>query len=189
MFRLRPIADEDAPLVVQLRTQPELARWLRPTSNRLEDQLAWLDDYYRRPNDYYFVVEGREPEGLISLYNIADGQGEWGRWILKPGSLAAVESALLIYRGAFERLNLASVYCHTLSENSKVLSFHDSCGIQQRQLLPAAVELNGRTLDMVEHRLDRQRWESHTAPSLEKLASLTRRFHRGPGTVGRSSDR
>ncbi|RYF66077.1 MAG: N-acetyltransferase, partial [Comamonadaceae bacterium] len=100
-FGLRPVQDSDAPLLLALRGDPTLNRYLNPTSDRLDDQLAWLQAYYERPGDFYFVVErlhdGRA-EGVASIYNVDTVQktAEWGRWILRPGSFAAPESALLI---------------------------------------------------------------------------------------------
>src|ERR1700733_7831815 len=113
-FRLRPIGDRDASLVLELRGDAKRNRFLHPIPPRLDDQLAWLARYYERPGDYYFVVERRDSgaaEGVISIYDIdpLGESGEWGRWILKPGSLAAVESAWLIYRCAFEQLGLQRV--------------------------------------------------------------------------------
>lgn len=181
-FRLRPIGDADAPLVVALRGNPALNRYLHATSSSLADQLAWFARYYERPGDYYFVVEQLESgmaEGMISIYDI-DSQsrcGEWGRWILKAGSLAAVESAWLIYRCAFERLGLERVCSRTVAENAPVVSFHDSCGITARRVLPGHFELDGRRVDAVEHEVSRQAW-SEISPRLERLAWLTaRRLH------------
>jgi RimJ/RimL family protein N-acetyltransferase len=176
-FRLRPVGNADASLILWLRTKPELNRFLHGTSPSLDDQLTWLDHYYERPGDYYFVVERQEtgvPEGVVSIYDI-DPQsisGEWGRWILKPGSLAAVESAWLIYRCAFEQLDLRQVYCRTVADNTPVVSFHDSCGIAERRLLPGYFDLNGRLVDAVEHRVERQTWRE-LGPRLERLAKLT----------------
>jgi len=183
-FRLRPIGDADAALVLELRSNPELNRFLHATSPSLDDQLAWLARYYERPGDYYFVVErlqGGAAEGVISLYDIdaANHGGEWGRWILRPGSLAAVESAWLIYRCAFETLGLQEVYCRTVADNGPVVSFHDSCGIADRRVLPAHFDLGGRKVDAVEHRVVRSQW-NELGPRLEKLARLTaRRLQRG----------
>ena len=179
VFRLRPITDNDAAMVIELRSNSELNRFLHAISNRIEDQLAWLARYYERGGDYYFVIERRTngmPEGVIALYDIdlATSSGEWGRWILRPGSLAAVESAYLIYRTAFELLGLNSVYCRTVIDNGKVVSFHDSCGITARQLLPQHLELGGHRHDAVEHRVDLASWRD-IKPRLEKLAQLTAR--------------
>lgn len=176
-FRLRPITDADALLLVELRGNPELNYYLHASSNRVEDQLAWLARYYEREGDYYFVLErraSRMPEGVLSLYNIdpATHSGEWGRWILKPGSLGAVESAWLIYRAALELLGLDSVYCRTVANNEKVVSFHDSCGVTTCRILPHHFELGERKLDAVEHRVDRASWVK-IAPRLERLALLT----------------
>jgi len=182
-FRLRPIGDGDAALVLELRNNPQLNRFLHATSSSLAAQLAWLAQYYERPGDYYFVVERQQdglPEGVISLYDIdaAGHAGEWGRWILRPGSLAAVESAWLIYRCAFEQLGLDEVYCRTVADNASVVSFHDSCGIAQRTRLPGHFDLDGRRVDAVEHRVSRAAWHDLT-PRLEKLAQLTaRRLYR-----------
>jgi RimJ/RimL family protein N-acetyltransferase len=183
-FRLRPITNADAAFIIELRTDPEHNRYLHAISNRIDDQEAWLASYYDRTGDYYFVIERLDSgaaEGAISIYNIdpQSNTGEWGRWILKPGSLAAIESALLIYRVAFEAIGLNSVYCLTVADNAKVVSFHDSCGIVQRQMLPQHFEICGQRLDAVEHRVTRTNWPE-IAQRLEKLSKIiARRAVRG----------
>ncbi|MBK9162182.1 MAG: GNAT family N-acetyltransferase [Nitrosomonadales bacterium] len=177
IFRLRPIADADASLVVELRNNSELNRFLHASSDKVEDQLAWLAKYYQREGDYYFVIERCSDgarEGVIALYDIDPNKsaGEWGRWILKPGSLAAVESAFLIYRVAFDLLGLEGAYCRTVADNSKVVSFHDSCGISDRKLLPGHFELESGSHDAIEHRVDRSSWDG-LRPRLENLVRLT----------------
>lgn len=178
-FNLRPVEDDDAPFVLALRNNPKLNRYLHHTSACLANQLAWQHAYYSRPGDYYFVIERHAdgtPQGLISIYDIDAvlGSGEWGRWILKPGSLAAIESAWLIYRCAFECLGLREVYSRTVADNASVVSFHDSCGIPNRKLLPQHFEVDGRRLDAIEHRLIRNEWTA-VSPRLEQLARRTAR--------------
>lgn len=183
-FRLRPIVDTDAAFVVALRSNPELNRYLHAGANRLKDQLAWLAQYYEREGAYYFVIErctNGMSEGVIGLYDIdlAARSGEWGWWILRPSSLAGVESAYLIYRTAFELLGLSSVHCCTVSDNDKVVSFHDSCGITARKFLSQHFELGGHRHDAVEHHVDLASWIG-IKPGLEQLAQLTaRRINRG----------
>lgn len=161
-FRLRPVTDADAEFIVSLRTNPTLTGFLHPVSNRVEDQVAWLNAYYDRPGDFYFVIESASggSEGLVSIYDIDSGRsdGEWGRWILRPGSLAAVESALLVYRMGFEVLGLRELYCRTVADNRAVVSFHDSCGIENRKLLPGFFSIKGVLQDAVEHRVDAHSW-------------------------------
>ncbi|MBX3678156.1 MAG: GNAT family N-acetyltransferase [Rhodocyclaceae bacterium] len=178
-FRLRPIFDEDAVRIVELRSNPTLNRYLHASAGLVEEQLAWLAGYYDRLGDYYFAVECRTDhhfEGLVAIYDIDTSTkcGEWGRWILRQGSLAAVESAWLIYRVGFDLLGLDQVLCRTVADNVQVVSFHDSCGITERRLLPKHFTLDGHILDAIEHRLDRETW-AVIEPNLKKLVRLVAR--------------
>ncbi|NND00942.1 MAG: GNAT family N-acetyltransferase [Gammaproteobacteria bacterium] len=178
-FRLRPVRDEDAEFIVGLRCNPVLNQFLHTTSNSIDDQLRWLHEYYQRANDYYFIIENSsttEAEGVIGLYSVnnADQDGEWGRWILASGSLASVESAWLIYRFAMDELGLQTVYCRTVADNQKVVSFHDSCGVSNRKSLSKHLFLNGEQVDAIEHRLDREAWAG-VQQKLEKLVKMTAR--------------
>lgn len=179
-FRLRPVCEDDAAFMLELRCKPALSRYLHTTPPGVDAQRAWIARYYERPGDYYFVIErlrSGDAEGLISLYDIDAEQprvGEWGRWILRPSSLAAIESAWLIYRFAFEEQRLRSVYCRTVANNAAVVSFHDSCGIAERRLLPSHFGFGDRQADAVEHRVDQKAWEA-LGPRLEALARSTAR--------------
>jgi RimJ/RimL family protein N-acetyltransferase len=171
-YALRPIRAEDAAFVVELRSDPELGAYLHRTSGRVEDQEAWLAAYFDRLGDYYFIVEelpSGEPVGTIGIYDSDGRQAEWGRWLIRQGSVAAVESALLVYRAAFEGLGLAEVYCRTVAENARVVSFHDSSGAERVTTLKAHFELDSAAHDAVEHRVDRSRWDT-MRPKLECLA-------------------
>jgi len=56
-FRLRPIANHDAEFVVDLRTSSDRSRYLNKISSSVAAQNNWLEAYYQRENDYYFVIE------------------------------------------------------------------------------------------------------------------------------------
>jgi RimJ/RimL family protein N-acetyltransferase len=161
-YRLRPVRFDDAAFILSLRTNPELSRFLHPVTGRLDDQHAWFQSYEARDGDWYWIVERADGtrEGTIGLYGLeADARcAEWGRWILRPGSQAAVESVWLLYRAAFDRLGLNEVYCRTLAANTQVVSFHDTCGLVRHGLIPGAFEMGGRLMDAVEHRLLRAAW-------------------------------
>jgi RimJ/RimL family protein N-acetyltransferase len=184
VYRVRPVEDGDAPFIVSLRGMPELSHYLHASARTVEEQLAWQANYYQRAGDYYFVVERRQndaPEGLVSLYDVNPDtkDGEWGRWILKPGSLAAVESALLVYRVAFDLLGLNKVCSRTVADNVQVVSFHDSCGIPGRRILPGYFILEGRQYDAVEHCADSIFW----AELEQRLGNLARLIARKAHSV------
>lgn len=163
-FRLRPIELSDAPLIIDLRTgQTERSQFLHPISSDVNLQRDYLNKYFDTPNDYYFVIERlktAKPEGLISIYNIQNQTGEWGRWILDVTSLASVESCLLIYKIGFEYLNLLEIYCRTILSNKAVVSFHDSCKIPRNGLLHNFFTLGGKKFDTIEHRVNIEQWNS-----------------------------
>lgn len=160
-FRIRPIQIADAAFVVFLRGNPNLNKYLNPISGKIEDQIKWIESYFERENDYYFVVEkikDNQPEGLVSLYDVSldKKEGEWGRWILKEGSSAAVESASLIYKFSFEVLGLERIYCRTVVDNIKVCSFHDSCGLARGSVIK---NYFFEKLDAQEHVMTNDIWE------------------------------
>jgi RimJ/RimL family protein N-acetyltransferase len=178
-YRLRPVEMEDAVFVLSLRTDPELARFLNPTSPDIEDQKRWTAAYFERPGDYYWVIESKsgEPEGTIAIYDVdtASGTAEWGWWIVKHHSMAATESALLIYTAGFERLHMKSLYCRTVADNERVVSFHASCGLETRRILPGYFR---GSHDCVEQVQTRERWPESRA----RLTMLANRLAKKHGT-------
>jgi len=176
-FRLRPLTIADAEFVVGLRTDPILSRFINPTSPYVEDQVAWTERYYQRPDDCSFICErlSGQPEGMVSIYDIRDDEAyngktaEWGRWILRSGSPAALECAILVYRTAFEKLSLDSVYCRTVAANKSVVAFHTSTGLETRQILKDYVVLKDVLHDSIEQIMTKRHWWE-IRPSLENKA-------------------
>jgi RimJ/RimL family protein N-acetyltransferase len=179
-FTLRAIELGDASLIVNLRSDAERNRYLHRISLDVSDQTDYLAGYLTRGDDYYFVVDrvgpAPHPEGLIAIYDVDSehSRAEWGRWVIAEGSLAAVESAWLIYRVGFERLGLDEVYCRTLTENARTIAFHDRTGLERRGELDEPYEIDGREFAVTEHYLTRERWPEASARlerQAERLAS------------------
>ena len=180
-YRLRPVTLDDAAFIVELRSDPVRSRYLHRIPGGVAAQRRWLEDYFTRPGDYYFIIENRatgQREGAAGIYNVDPlaGDAEWGRWIIRPGSLAAVESACLIYRVGFEILKLESIYCRTIAENFSAVAFHDSFGVQREHILEQYFELDGRKLDAVQGRLTRTRWQALPERVTQTLARAAARF-------------
>lgn len=183
-FALRPVELADAEFIVAVRTSaPERTRYLHPISPDVAAQRQWLEGYFARADDYYWVIErheGAEREGLIGIYDLdrATASAEWGRWVLRPGSLAAVESALLIYRAGFETLGLQALHCLTVAENLPVLSFHDSCGLARLATLERRYTLGDGAHDAVKHGCTRAEWPALRArlePQAQRIAQRLKR--------------
>ncbi len=181
-YRLRPVTLEDAPFIMELRTDPLLGRFLHETSPRVEDQVAWLERYFSRPDDYYFIVEDAdsgEPHGAIGIYDIDRdaASAQWGRWVLKRGSMAALESAWLIYDAGFSKLRLASLSSRTLLDNPRVVSFHDSFGASRVGVLEGHFLVRGQRKSAIEHCIKAADWPALRARHYSTVSRLARRVH------------
>jgi len=156
-YRIRPVCLEDSKTIIKIRLEDcERNQYIHKVSEELEPQKKWIEEYFRREGDYYFLVENRltnKPEGLIGIYNIEGKKGEWGRWVIKKDSLAALESVNLIIKFAFLKLGLEEIYCRTIAENETVVSFHDSIGLSRIKILKNEFTLNERIYDAVLHSL------------------------------------
>jgi RimJ/RimL family protein N-acetyltransferase len=186
-FRLRPITEQDAEFVVALRSMAGRSQYLNPISPSVDAQLRWLDDYFKRAGDYYFVIErivGDRPEGLISLYDVAseEGAAEWGRWIVAPSSLAAIESVVLLMDFAFGTLGLRQVYSCTVAENNATNSFHDGCGFRRAGVQVGRFTMEGRAVDAVRHECASADWTVLRPALAAKRNKISQRINRdAPG--------
>lgn len=131
-FNLRSVTQADADFIIKLRTENhQRAHYLNPINSQRVEQERWIEEQRARPGDYYFVIEEKKshkPVGLIGLYDVASGQGEWGRWIIEEHSDSATESFYLICKFAFEKLNLNKIFSNTAQANAAVIKFHDAIG-------------------------------------------------------------
>ena len=182
-YRLRPVTMEDAAFIVELRSDPVLNRYLHEISPRVDVQVAWLERYFARPDEYYFIVEhadSGERHGTIGIYDVekAAASAEWGRWILKQGSMAALESAWLVYEAGFSKLGLATLSSRTLVENTCVVSFHDSFGASRIGILKDHFVVGGERRSAIEHRIEAADWPALRSRHYSTVSRLARRAYR-----------
>jgi len=173
-YRLRPVTVEDARFIIDTRLEDaERNRFIHRVSSDVSRQVEWLEANMKREDDYYFVVENLitgEPEGLIGIYDIKDGVAEWGRWVIRKSSFAAVESVDLVYQAAFEQLGLEELYCRTLCLNTSVVSFHDSIGQKNGGIIRECFTIDGKKYDAVRHYVDRQYYYDTIQETLQSKA-------------------
>ena len=171
-YLLRPVKMEDAQFIIDVRLEDqERNQFIHKISSELKVQEQWIENYLSREKDYYFVIENvltKEREGLIAIYDVADERAEWGRWVVKKGSMAAVESVNLLYKIAFEKLGLRELYSCTIEDNKAVVAFHDSIGQKTRRIIEKAVILEGKEYNVVEQFVDKEYYYSTVKQILEE---------------------
>jgi hypothetical protein len=139
-IKLELITEDDAEMILKLRTDPKLNRFLSKTDPSIEKQKGWIREYKKRESkgeDYYFsikLINNNEVLGYIRVYNInkKDRICEWGSWIMKdekPVS-SALESVILIYNFIFNTLKFEKAVQSVIKENKKVLLFHKAYGVK-----------------------------------------------------------
>lgn len=133
-FGLRSPQDGDAAFTVQLRSDPGMTRFLHRIPEDVHSQQQWEAQAIARRDDLPLIVYRTTtgaPVGTAGIYHIdrSHRSAEWGRWVIASGSLAAVESVLLVIHLAFEHLSLETLSARTLKGNAGALSFHDRLGL------------------------------------------------------------
>lgn len=173
-YRIRPVNVDDAEFIIKTRLEDsERNKYIHRISPDVSAQREWIERYLPREDDYYFIVENiftNLPEGLVGIYDIANGCAEWGRWVIQKGSMAAIESLELVCRAAFDILELKELYCHTISDNTAVVSFHNSAREKFRRLIPNGAELDGNMYELTEHYIDSEYWRTDLSMFLQSKA-------------------
>lgn len=165
-FFLRSIRISDAKDIVDIRLyDKDRNRYISDISNNIRQQDNWLKRYLERDNDFYFMIKNiktSKNEGLISIYNVDHTKtktAELGRWVIYPGSLAALESIYLAYKFSFEIMNLHKVYTRTVSDNHAVISFHESIGASLNRVIPNHFIISKIRFDAVEQYVTKLQWK------------------------------
>lgn len=129
---LRNAGVGDAGFIVQLRTDPQKQRFISATSADLAQQMAWLEQYARVPQQAYFIVENLAGDkiGTIRIYDPVDDSFCFGSWIMMDGVPAthAVESVLMVYHYALDELGFNRSYFAVRKANRSVWQFMEKFG-------------------------------------------------------------
>ena len=90
-IKLELITEDDAEMILKLRTDPKLNKFIFETDPDIEKQKEWIREYKKRElrgEDYYFsvkLIESNETIGYVRAYNInkEEKRCEWGSWIMR----------------------------------------------------------------------------------------------------------
>ena len=176
-IRMRPVTVADAEFIITLRTHPRTQGKLGDTTPDLGAQRQWIENYLRREGDYYFIVERADgkPVGTIGIYDIKDGIGQWGRWIVLPEIQAAgFPAVVLVHQVAFDVLKLTALTGSAVSTAEKVLGFHRRFGAEFTHVEPKGRCIRGEWVDMVWIRVQAVNWPGMFA-KLKPLAEVAGR--------------
>lgn len=133
--KLRLIEENDATFVLKLRLDEKYNQFLSSVTPSVEAQKEWIKKYQndeREGSQYYFIIERNDgtPCGTVRVYDLTEDSFCWGSWILneEKTKYAALESAFLVYKFAFEHLGFKKSHFDVRKENTRVISFHEKMG-------------------------------------------------------------
>lgn len=139
---LRLIKESDIDLLLSLRLNQNLNKYLNQVNDNKDQQLNWLKNYKQREvigSDFYFVIVDKElgDIGLVRVYDInyVSKSFTWGSWIIREDNrpkYAAIESALLSFEFAFNELNLVVGNIDVRIANVIADSFYRRFGMQYK---------------------------------------------------------
>lgn len=129
-IKLRLVELSDAEFIFNLRTDPDLNKFISFTGPKIEDQVKWLKEYKLRESkglEYYYIAETNDGNryGTIRLYNFDDRSFELGSWIFKPKSPLgiAVKTHFLGFEIGFEMLKMEYGRIEIRKKNIPVIKY------------------------------------------------------------------
>lgn len=158
--RLRPVKMEDAAFIVWVRNLAHAKGRLGDSATDAFSQEKWLQQYFERPGDYYFIIEtqGGISVGAYGLYGHTGDSAESGRWVIRPEVAAAIPSSILAFDLAFGTLALRELRVSTVSTNQPVLSLNRKFGFRQIGVDKEAQVIGGKPVDLVHFLLNGTDW-------------------------------
>lgn len=135
---LLPYAPAHSNAVVRLRNLPEVRYFLNQDfESTLESQQAWAEDYFKRSNDIFWVLQDKlgMVVGCNRLYDISADVLEKGSLIVDPkfsrASPIALEADLRVLRVAFFEIGVEAVITRTRDDNIKMRSMNARFGFKE----------------------------------------------------------
>jgi RimJ/RimL family protein N-acetyltransferase len=171
-IRLRPVRLSDAAFIVWLRNLEHVRGRVGDSAATVASQTAWLEKYFERAGDYYFVAEslGGIALGTHGIYDLANGSAEKGRQAVRPEVMAGVATAMLATDLAFGPLGLRELRSNTVSTNTNVISLHRKSGFKQVGVLQNHQIIDGKPIDLLKFLLRPEDW----AVARERQVGLAR---------------
>ena len=141
---LSEISEGDAEDIIALRNDPAHNKYLYQKPITLEGQKEWIRKNKNAANAKNFKITNMNGDfkGTISIYNIEDGKGEFGRYIV-TNPVHAIEAEYLLLKVCFEELGMKSVFCQTNLENKAVWGQHVKLGFCETERKEVMVGSNG----------------------------------------------
>ncbi len=166
MISFRKISEDDLPLILRWRTDPEVTRYMSTDIEYdLEKQTNWFNQVVcARPSiEHWVIVHNSKSVGLLHLenYNPELGETSWGWYIgdVESKTIGALIPAYF-YNYMFFHRGIRKITGRFFSKNTKVLAIHRLYGVKEIGVLENHVCKYGEMFDIILIEMTRENWIS-----------------------------
>lgn len=175
---LRPLATDDAAVTLAWR-MGDRARLLNSGAGDVAQQAAWIAARPESERNYMIVLKDGTSVGMLSLIGInrTNRNAEPSRFLIGEEALvrgipAAVEAMSLLYRLAFDDLNLARLYGTVAGGNAKMLKWQKYLGMREEGRMRRHLWLDGEWHDAIIVGLLESEYRTVTLPRMQLLLGM-----------------
>lgn len=128
---LRSVEEKDAEIILQIRNNPKISKYLPPLNVTIEEQRAWITKQRSDSDSYYFLWEtpNGDPIGTISLYDMNGNHSEMGRMCSIGEPAANVEAFILFLDFVFDIIKLDYTTGWVYEGNKSVIALNNALGM------------------------------------------------------------
>lgn len=158
-IRLRAIEEQDQPLLLAWRNDPQVYRHFfehEPTSLAMQER--WFARFLERGDEKFWIAEtlaDPRPVGTIALVGIdwRSRHAEMGRILVYPpdarGAGVGREMCRLALEYGFAHLNLNRIFCEVFADNAPAIALYRRLGFREEGRLRSHVFAEGRYRDVL----------------------------------------
>jgi RimJ/RimL family protein N-acetyltransferase len=150
-LRLRPVRPDDAPFIVWLRNLEYVKGRVGDSATDVVSQEGWLNRYFERAGDYYFIAEtlNEIPLGTYGIYDLNETSAEIGRLVIRPEVPAGAPATLLLIDLSYGQMGITQLRGRVVAGNQRARSFFRKLGFNEVKIEHAGQVIGGHAVDMV----------------------------------------
>lgn len=159
-LRLRPVRIEDAAFIVWLRNLDHVKGWVGDSAADVSSQEKWLDRYFEREDDYYFIIETstKVPLGTHGMYDFTAHCAEIGRIAIRPGTRIGLAASLLLLDLFYGQMGMTQVRARSLAGNHRAQALLRKLGLNQVRVERAGTVIGGEKVDVLHFSQLAEQW-------------------------------
>src|SRR5208337_3064766 len=176
-IRLRPVRLSDAGFIVNVHNSAHALGYVGDSAQTEASQRDWLNEYFVRPGDYYFIIElaeNRQMLGTIGIYNIRDGAGEVGRLIILPGVVPSAPASYWLITHVFFAILGLDAEIFTVVESNSAITFFKHIGAHLTGASKPHI-IASKPVNLLEYRVTRSEWPLISA-NLTRCALIAKKL-------------